>query len=237
MLEKTALAAQTMKNIGPADTAKNQGKVLHMTKNDRMGGSVPVWKKAQTPQQISEQRLSAAKTGPSDFESVLSYHQRQDLPADSYRQTGGEFGFGDLVDMVNPLHHIPVVGHIYRGVTGDEIKPIGNIVGGAVFGGPLGAASGLVNTIIQEETGRDMAGNAVALVMPREKPGTGPYAHPETRLNQAASHSPADNLPASLLAFTDRGPRSGQPADPVFNLDALPPREPITKLDLKKRDI
>src|SRR5215470_6180450 len=32
----------------------------------------------------------------------------------------GAFGFGDLVDIVNPLQHIPVVATIYRNMTGDR---------------------------------------------------------------------------------------------------------------------
>lgn len=49
------------------------------------------------------------------------------------------FGFGDIVDMINPLQHIPVVSNFYQSATGDTIGAIAMIVGGAIFGGPLGA--------------------------------------------------------------------------------------------------
>ncbi len=46
--------------------------------------------------------------------------------------------FADLIDVVNPLHHLPVVGTIYRTITEDTINPVMKLAGGALFGGPLG---------------------------------------------------------------------------------------------------
>lgn len=67
-----------------------------------------------------------------------------------------EFSFWDLVDIVNPLQHIPVVNTIYREITGDQINNIGRIAGGAIFGGFLGAAVGGLNAIAKTETGNDL---------------------------------------------------------------------------------
>ena len=46
--------------------------------------------------------------------------------------------FGDVLDIINPLQHIPIVSSIYRMATGDEIGVGSRILGGALFGGPLG---------------------------------------------------------------------------------------------------
>lgn len=67
-----------------------------------------------------------------------------------------EFSFWDLVDIVNPLQHIPVVNAVYREITGDQINNFGRIAGGAIFGGFLGAAVGGVNAIAKNETGDDL---------------------------------------------------------------------------------
>lgn len=48
-------------------------------------------------------------------------------------------GFSDMIDVVNPLQHIPVVSKIYQAVTGDEMGAAANIAGAALFGGPIGA--------------------------------------------------------------------------------------------------
>jgi len=46
--------------------------------------------------------------------------------------------FADLLDIINPLQHIPVISTIYRAITGDEIGLGSRLVGGALFGGPAG---------------------------------------------------------------------------------------------------
>ncbi|GEM_PF-3510910 len=61
------------------------------------------------------------------------------------------FSFDDLIDIVNPLQHIPIVSSIYRKISGDVIAPAMKIAGGALFGGPLGAAISFVTTTIQSQ--------------------------------------------------------------------------------------
>ncbi len=77
---------------------------------------------------------------------------------------GGEFDFGDILDVVNPLQHIPVVSSIYRELTGDEIGPAPRIMGGALFGGIVGAVASLVNVLVEDGTGKDLGEHAIALV-------------------------------------------------------------------------
>ena len=50
----------------------------------------------------------------------------------------GSFSFKDLLDIVNPLQHLPVVGSIYRYLTGDEPAAGTRIIGDALYGGPIG---------------------------------------------------------------------------------------------------
>lgn len=73
------------------------------------------------------------------------------------------FGFDDFLDMINPLQHIPIISTLYREITGDEITPGSRIVGGGIFGGGIGLASSVVNTVIEAETGKDI-GEHVASV-------------------------------------------------------------------------
>lgn len=61
-------------------------------------------------------------------------------PTQAGKDDGTKLGFGDLLDIINPLHHIPLVGTIYRSISGDAINPVMKIAGGALFGGPIGAA-------------------------------------------------------------------------------------------------
>ena len=64
--------------------------------------------------------------------------------------------FPDLVDIINPLHHLPIVGSIYREITGDKIEPIPRITGSSIFFGPLGFFSAAINVFVEEITGKDI---------------------------------------------------------------------------------
>ncbi|MEM6491121.1 MAG: hypothetical protein AAF684_04360 [Pseudomonadota bacterium] len=69
------------------------------------------------------------------------------------------FTFGDVLDVVNPLQHLPVVSMIYRELTGDTISQGSRLVGGLLFGGPSGAVFAALDTAIEAESGRSFAGN------------------------------------------------------------------------------
>lgn len=73
------------------------------------------------------------------------------------------FTFFDFLDVINPLQHIPVVNTIYREMTGDEIKAPAKMIGSAILGGPVGLAVAMVDTIIEDSTGKDMGGHAMSM--------------------------------------------------------------------------
>lgn len=73
-----------------------------------------------------------------------------------------EYTFNDLLDIINPLQHLPVIGTIYRQMSGDTMKGMSSILGGALFGGPIGAVASTANVIVHDRTGKDIAENAMA---------------------------------------------------------------------------
>ncbi len=71
-----------------------------------------------------------------------------------------DLSWGDFLDLINPLQHIPVVGTLYRELTGDEIKPEIRVAGSALFGLATGSlavslASGLASAIYEEHSGQE----------------------------------------------------------------------------------
>lgn len=161
---------QEILSIGQVFEKNNNTAVLKMTSHSRMAGSVPVWEKASTAKQQTAQR----------FAEVLNGTDQQTEPAFKLSLTSDEktgsvakanekpFGFGDLFDMVNPLHHIPVLGSIYRNISGDTIRGPGQVIGGALFGGPLGAAASMINMIVKHDTGQDITDHALNFAFSKE---------------------------------------------------------------------
>jgi hypothetical protein len=205
---------------------------FRMIENDRMAGSIPAWVRPNTPQDKSVAALSNAAsdvTFSDEMSNALAYQQGDTGPHDINDEP---FGFGDLVDIVNPLHHIPLVGTLYRHLTGDQIRPSSQIIGGTLFGGALGAASGIANAIMQEETGSDIGEHAlqIAGLADEATPHSGAQrSAPVTQL--AAAEIPQQKggeLPASALSYADLSyiePAAGHPA---FNSEtANTPSKPI----------
>jgi hypothetical protein len=64
-------------------------------------------------------------------------------------------GFGDLLDVINPLQHIPLIGTIYRRITGDKMSAAAEIAGGALYGGVIGTVASIADVLFTQETGRD----------------------------------------------------------------------------------
>lgn len=123
-----------------------------------------------------------------------------DAPDEIVFTDGRKRGFGDLLQAFNPLHHIPVVGTIYREVTGATIEPAARVIGGFVFGGPAGLASALINGFVEDASGKDIGGHIASLVKP---PGADPNAPPPPGSRPAG---PADG--AFFLASMGSAPQA-----------------------------
>ncbi|MBP7063562.1 hypothetical protein [Ferrovibrio sp.] len=117
------------------------------------------------------------------------------------------FSFSAFLDIVNPLQHIPVVNSIYRAVTGDTIENGSRIIGGALFGGPIGLVASIINGIVDEETGKDIGSHALAAVgiddgMGRDASvGLAQNAPPAADAQNALVENPAQKMPVAVKAI------------------------------------
>ncbi|MFN4764819.1 hypothetical protein ACKGJN_16945, partial [Gillisia sp. Q332] len=75
-----------------------------------------------------------------------------------------DFSFGDFLDIINPLQHIPLVGNLYREVTGDEISPHARILGNTLFGGPSGFLASIANVFYEAVAGEDVGERVIAML-------------------------------------------------------------------------
>jgi hypothetical protein len=100
---------------------------------------------------------------------------------------GHEF-LHDLLEVVNPLQHIPVVATLYRAVTHDAIEPVERVAGDTLYGGFMGFASAVGELLFQKVTGKDVGDTVLAFLTGDHAPD----ANTATASAAATASTPAD---------------------------------------------
>lgn len=113
--------------------------------------------------------------------------------------SGATPGFTDILDTINPLQHIPVVASAYQAATGDIPSTAAKLLGGALFGGPIGFVVSLFDTLIEQSTGATVMENLVAAATGRDVPALHPKPGSPTE-TQMAANAPPDHLSANQRA-------------------------------------
>ena len=161
-------------------------------------------------------------------------------PSDMVSNFWGDdgFSFGDILDLINPLQHIPIIGTIYRAITGDQISTGSSILGGGLFGGIIGAGIAVVNAVIEEVTGGKIGEHIMAMFEAEETPQDAPVAlaSAASPVEDGDGGAPAGDVrisdspspePASATAPPAAVPAS---AERQASLGAAAPRVTISKV-------
>lgn len=119
------------------------------------------------------------------------------------------FNFRDVLDLINPLQHIPIIGNIYRSLTGDLAAPAIRVAGGALFGGPLGAAFAAANVAMKQ------------LVSPMLEDGPLPEAGTAIAAQRAPAASPRGGIVMNSRAFPLASPVAKDRGKPLAVTDEL----------------
>lgn len=139
--------------------------------------------------------------------------------------------FWDLLDIVNPLQHLPLISGIYRRITGDEIEPAMRFLGGALYGGVIGAAAAVASMIVEDVSGRDIGGHVIATLFgDDEEPATDGVAAAvaETaKTNLSATGAPQSLLGAARPPWIDLAIIEAEAAKPAAGRD-LPAMQPAS---------
>ncbi|PWC42589.1 hypothetical protein TSO221_21505 [Azospirillum sp. TSO22-1] len=134
--------------------------------------------------------------------------------------------FGDVLDALNPLHHVPVVSTLYEAATGSRISTAARLAGGYLYGGPAGLLGSAAISLVEGVTGDSVGGHLRTLAeqlgepdaagpppaLPWMKPATAPDARPAT--GAASSDAVAEALRqaarTSDAAFPATGPAAAR---------------------------
>jgi hypothetical protein len=129
-----------------------------------------------------------------------------DAPDEYVNLDAKPLGFGDVLEAINPLQHLPVIGSIYRSVTGATIEPAARVVGGLLFGGMFGAASAVVNSIVEGISGKDVGEHVIAMVSPG---ANAPVPPPSIPAQDGDPLSPANSGELHFASFGTAGAQGG----------------------------
>ncbi|HEY4077712.1 MAG TPA: hypothetical protein VGM26_12360 [Rhizomicrobium sp.] len=84
----------------------------------------------------------------------------------------GEGFFGHILDIINPLQHLPVVGTVYRAITGDHIGNFEKIAGDTLYGGLWGAVTSVADVAFEGLTGKSVEDTMLAWLKSDDAPNT-----------------------------------------------------------------
>ena len=71
--------------------------------------------------------------------------------------------FHHLLDVINPLQHLPVIGTIYRAMTGEHIGTVEKIAGDTLYGGMWGAVASVADVAFEGITGKSFEDTVLSL--------------------------------------------------------------------------
>lgn len=147
------------------------------------------------------EKASNGKVGRYDIElkTANAYADSGQRPTPS--SSDENFKFRDVVDIVNPLHHLPIVNMVYRGITNDELHPMSQILGGALYGGPVGAVTGTANAITKIQTGKDIGDHALSIAGLNKARPSPTEQHLNNIANKLDNAQRLEDLPSTLNAM------------------------------------
>ncbi|MDQ6969248.1 MAG: hypothetical protein Q9M16_01900 [Mariprofundus sp.] len=126
--------------------------------------------------------IQAANQQPYTPKPVAEKIQVQPVKAELEKTSGvwenKSFSLWDVLDVINPLQHIPVISTIYRKITGDEMGYAARIAGDTLYSGLFGSLiSGLVsavaNVFVDSTTGKDIGEHMMASITPTSEKSVG----------------------------------------------------------------
>jgi len=136
--------------------------------------------------------------------------------------------FDDLLDIVNPLQHLPVVGTLYRALTHDSIKTPEKIIGDTIFGGMMGFISSVADTAFEQITGKSFGDTVLSFLI-------GDHGATGTEVAKAT----APRAPAPAPTPTAQAPAPAKTPAPMTTaaVDAAAAPEQALALSLTARGI
>ncbi|HEX4272757.1 MAG TPA: hypothetical protein VHZ32_15285 [Rhizomicrobium sp.] len=108
--------------------------------------------------------------------------------------------FHHLLDVVNPLQHLPVIGTIYRAITGEHIGAVEKIAGDTLYGGLWGAVSSVADVAFEGVTGKSVEDTVLGWLKGDSNTGIAKISAPTIQVAQSLPSSDTPALPSTSVA-------------------------------------
>lgn len=161
--------------------------------------------------------ITVRPESPQQGEAQPRFEPRKPFQKATLGDTNNAPSVDDMVDLINPLQHIPVVGHIYRALTGDTVSKEVSVLGGALYGGAIGLAAASISAFAAQEvaaapTAKTLASKNDSAAQPLQT------AQIEQSVKRPLITAPASQPPAPPIAAPEAK------NDPLLS---VPPRQAI----------
>jgi hypothetical protein len=115
------------------------------------------------------------------------------------------FSFHNLLSAMNPLQYLPVVGTLYRAITGDVIpeavRRAGSLAVSGLLGGPIGLIGSIAATIAEKATGIDPESILAAQFTPTTPAADAPAADaPAATVPEVPAPAPISTAQSAMTA-------------------------------------
>lgn len=171
---------------------------------------------SQLPQPIKSGKHNMASAA---FEELRAARREGRTPESN------RLSFGDLVDTLNPLQHIPVVSEIYRSITGDGISPHARVAGGGLYGGPVGLMASIASLAITG-TEEGVGDRIFASLTGSEQSEAGPVAIAAGTEISGGSGQTAATQPRQVASINEPPPSALAFSQPAAKTNPLPQLSP-----------
>jgi hypothetical protein len=150
---------------------------------------------------IPQYQVKVSSPGPVPTEPVTSTATKAADAATPGKGNQNEGFFHHLLEVINPLQHLPIIGTIYRAITGDKMNPVEKIMGDTLYGGMWGAITSVADVAFEGLTGKSFEDTALGLLKGDGKSRVASTKVATTPLSVNASLPAADVplLPSSAM--------------------------------------
>ena len=142
------------------------------------------------------------------------------------------FSFHEFLSDINPLQYLPVVGTIYRALTGDVIPEAlregGSLLVSGLMGGPIGLITSIAETIAEKATGIDPEKIVTAMFNGPSPAVAAPATPPAVDLVVASAPVVAS---ASAVTSAPAAPRVAMTPEQLAAYGVRPDASGVSKLD------